>query len=193
MFKKKPPGQIFPEEFYDMFTIKFWLKQGESKMNKLAWLLIIGIIGLNGYYIIEIDSKRVEIMNQLQSYNDKIVKILEYDIDDKIRKISRGISEDMTTEISETNSKFITDVENTLTKNAERQKRLMNLLQDKIDYFENNLDNTLNDNTEKIIETYRNDMSVLKNDIANINSEINDIDSLFLKLQGSWFTKRILK
>ena len=63
----------------------------------------------------------------------------------------------------------------------------------KIDYFENNLDNTLNDNTEKIIETYRNDMSVLKNDIANINSEINDIDSLFLKLQGSWFTKRILK
>ena len=97
-------------------------------------------------------------------------------------------------------SKFITDVENTLTKNAERQKRLMNLLQDKIDYygvkidyFENNLDNTLNDNTEKIIETYRNDMSVLKNDIANINSEINDIDSLFLKLQGSWFTKRILK
>ena len=135
MFKKKPPGQIFPEEFYDMFTIKFWLKQGESKMNKLAWLLIIGIIGLNGYYIIEIDSKRVEIMNQLQSYNDKIVKILEYDIDDKIRKISRGISEDMTTEISETNSKFITDVENTLTKNAERQKRLMNLLQDKIDYY----------------------------------------------------------
>ena len=64
MFKKKPPGQIFPEEFYDMFTIKFWLKQGESKMSYTAKilasisifliLLFLGVISIVlGFMVIE--------------------------------------------------------------------------------------------------------------------------------------------
>jgi len=196
---KKPPGQVFPEEFYEMILTpsKFWLKQGENKMlNRLAWLLIICLIGFNTYYMIEIDSQRSKIISKLQSYDDDVRQALGYEMNSRISELSSNSVNNLVSNYENANDKFIKDIEDLLTKNDKALTQKLSLISDKVDYFDTKINHIEENLTKNIIEG---DMQLvdlqqsLKKELLDLNSEIKSIDSLLVKLKDSWLTGRILR
>ena len=48
--------------------LNFWLRQGDNKMNRLSWLLVFGLVGINTYYVYD--------MHQMQSENEGYINEL---------------------------------------------------------------------------------------------------------------------
>ena len=195
---KKPIGQIFPEWFYTMVLtpFKFWLKRGENKMlNKLAWLLIICLIGFNTYYMIEIDSQRSKIISKLQSYDNDVRQALGYEMNNRISELSSNSVNNLVSNYENANDKFIKDIEDLLTKNDKALTQKLSLISDKVDYFDAKINHIKENLTQNIIEgniQLTDSQQSLKKELLDLNSEIKSIDSLLIKLKNSWLTGRIL-
>tara|TARA_Y100001973_G_C5141282_1_gene303062 strand:+ start:459 stop:1046 length:588 start_codon:yes stop_codon:yes gene_type:complete len=194
--KKKPAGQIFPEEFYNLFTFNL----GEISMfDKIKWLVLISLLGYIAYTDYMNDVRYVEHRKEVQAFindtNNQFNKI-----DKKVWSASVKVVDDAVSDITKNNNEYITKVDSVLTLHESRRKELMSLLHDKIDfygekidYFENSLDSTLSANNDYIVSVLNFKTDNIRQQIYELTKENEQIDSLFLQLKNNWLTKGAFK
>ena len=197
MRKKKPVGQIFPEEFYDLFTLKML---GETMFDKIKWLVVISMLGYMCYTDYQNEVKFVEHRKEVQHWKNKITLQLGRELDMRVYATSTQIVEDAVTLIEKNNNDYITKVDSVLTIYEGRRKALLALLHDKIDFygekidfFDKNLDSTIQDYTTALEVAVDIKTDMVKTDMVKLQNQVNEVDSLIFKLKNHWTTKGAFK
>ena len=184
--------------------LNFWLRQGDNKMNRLSWLLVFGLVGINTYYVYD--------MHQMQSENEGYINEListDINIDTRLNEIvSKDFIMDVITIVGnnheETTTEFKNDMEVLFKNNVKSMDESVNILKERVEIFgmaidrwESSWDTKLKRNNEELVSTYEEKISnldlLLTNEILNISNQLEDIDSLFIRLKEHRKTKGVFK
>lgn len=172
-----------------------------NKIKRLpwGWLIVISLLVYSVHTDYMNDVKYVEHRKEVQLFMNHIDDEF-YKLDKKVWLAASEVVADAVDEIRKDNDEYITKVDNVLTLHENRRKELMSLLHnkidfygDKIDYFENSLDSTLESYTLALDVSVSMKDELLRHEISLLNDKLSEVDSMMNKLQTNWLTKGAFK
>tara|TARA_B100000073_G_scaffold223649_1_gene186318 strand:- start:742 stop:1278 length:537 start_codon:yes stop_codon:yes gene_type:complete len=177
---------------------------GEYMFNKIkklpwGWLIVISLLVYSVHTDYMNDVKYVEHRKEVQLFMNEVNSNFR-DVEKQVWITSNKIVKDYVDEVTKNNDEYLTKVDKVLKSHESRRKELMSLLHnkidfygDKIDYFENSLDSTLESYTLALDVSVSMKDELLRHEISLLNDKLSEVDSMMYKLQNNWLTKGAFK